>query len=212
MNICMMNKCAKFHGIVQKKSKIQSPERDWIFGDGRFCVELCIETLCKRPTSVAHLTNFSFEFFYALFTEVGSLLLLYHIAKNQKWPKTQIKGVLPGRISGPLIDFFPILYFFASWYIKSRVESCVEIALKISKGKLVKSATTVGLALAFCTKLHTKLAISRSSVSLAGMNLKVCDSLDHMKLGTLIHHVHGSKGYFRFLNFCSEDKLWSFKV
>ena len=26
-------------------------------------VQLCIETLCKRATSVAHLTNFSFEFF-----------------------------------------------------------------------------------------------------------------------------------------------------
>ena len=33
-------------------------------GDGRFCVELCIETLYKRATSVAHLTNFLFEFLW----------------------------------------------------------------------------------------------------------------------------------------------------
>ena len=37
----------------------QSPECDeyWTFGDGQFCVQLCIETLCKWATSVAHLTD-----------------------------------------------------------------------------------------------------------------------------------------------------------
>ena len=28
-----------------------------------------LEFLCKRATSVAHLTDFSFEFFYEIFTE-----------------------------------------------------------------------------------------------------------------------------------------------
>ena len=32
-----------------------------------------METLCKRATSVAHLTNFSFEFFYEIFTEAACL-------------------------------------------------------------------------------------------------------------------------------------------
>ena len=32
------------------------------------------------------------EFFYEIFTEDASLHLLYHGAKSQKWPKTQIKG------------------------------------------------------------------------------------------------------------------------
>ena len=64
----MLNKCAKFHG--------DNPSD--------FCVQLCIETLCKRATSVAHLNNFSFEFFYKLFTEDASLPLLYHGAKSQK--------------------------------------------------------------------------------------------------------------------------------
>ena len=35
----------------------------------------------------------SFEFFYEIFTEDASLLLLYHGVESQKWPKTQIKGV-----------------------------------------------------------------------------------------------------------------------
>ena len=90
----MRNKCAKFHkdSPSDKKVKFKSPERDWTFGDGCFCVQLSIETLCRRATSMAHLTNFSFEIFYEIFTEHASLLFLYHGAKSQKWPKTQIKG------------------------------------------------------------------------------------------------------------------------
>ena len=75
---------------------LKSPKRDWTFGDGRFCVQLCIETLCKWATSVAHLTNFSFEFFYAIFTEDASRLLLYHGAKKSKMTKNSNQGgVLP---------------------------------------------------------------------------------------------------------------------
>ena len=40
----------------------KSSERDWTFGEGRFCVQLCIETLCKRATLVAFLTNFFMKF------------------------------------------------------------------------------------------------------------------------------------------------------
>ena len=63
---------------------MKSRESDWTFGDGRFCVQLCIETLCKRATSVAHLTNFSFEFFHETFTEDAPLLFLYYGAKKSK--------------------------------------------------------------------------------------------------------------------------------
>ena len=86
-----MNKCAKFHG---------DGTGGWTFRDGRsFCVQLCIETLYKRASSVAHLTNFSFEFFYAIFTEGPNLLCLYHGAKKVKHDK-KLKsrgggGVLP---------------------------------------------------------------------------------------------------------------------
>ena len=62
------------------------------FGDGRFCVQLCIETLSKRATSVAHLTNISFELFYETFTEDVSLLLLYHGAKTSKMTKNSNQG------------------------------------------------------------------------------------------------------------------------
>ena len=41
---------------------------------------------------MAHLTNFSFEFFYKIFTEDASLPLLYHGAKKSKMTKNSIKG------------------------------------------------------------------------------------------------------------------------
>ena len=41
---------------------------------------------------MAHLTNFSFEFFYEIFTEDPSLLFLYHGAKKSKMTKHSIKG------------------------------------------------------------------------------------------------------------------------
>ena len=47
----------------------------------------CIETLCKQATSVAHLTDFSFELFHETFTEGASLLFLYHGAKKSKITK-----------------------------------------------------------------------------------------------------------------------------
>ena len=43
---------------------------------------------------VAHLTNFSFEFLYEIFTKDASRLLLYTMMQ-----KTQIKGVLGGPIA-----------------------------------------------------------------------------------------------------------------
>ena len=41
---------------------------------------------------MAHLTNFSFEFFYELFTEDASLLFLYHGAKTSKMTKNSNQG------------------------------------------------------------------------------------------------------------------------
>ena len=41
---------------------------------------------------MAHLTNFSFEFFYEIFTEDASLRLLYHGAKKSKMTKNSNQG------------------------------------------------------------------------------------------------------------------------
>ena len=41
---------------------------------------------------MAHLTNFSFEFFNEIFTEDASLLLLYHGAKKSKMTKNSNQG------------------------------------------------------------------------------------------------------------------------
>ena len=89
----MLNKCAKFHGDSPSGKKLNSISRERLnFGDGRFCVQLCIKTLCKRATSVAYLTNFSLEFFYKIFTEDASLSLLYHDAKKSKMTKNSNQG------------------------------------------------------------------------------------------------------------------------
>ena len=90
----MLNKCAKFHkdSPSGKKVKFNLARAIELSETGRFCVQLCIETLCKRPTSVAHLTNFSFEFFHEIFTEDACLLLLYHGAKKSKMTKNSNQG------------------------------------------------------------------------------------------------------------------------
>ena len=86
-----MNKCAKFHkdSPSGKKDKFNLPS---VIELSETAVQLCVETLCKRATSVAHLTNFSFEFFYEMFTEDASLLLLYHGAKKSKMTKNSNQG------------------------------------------------------------------------------------------------------------------------
>ena len=49
---------------------------------------------------MAHLTNFSFEFFYEIFTEDAPLLFLYHGAKKSKMTKNSNQGgVLPKGIT-----------------------------------------------------------------------------------------------------------------
>ena len=57
-----------------------------------------METLCKRAISVAHLTNFSFEFFYKIFTEDASQSLQYHGAKKSKMTKNSNQGGGPALI------------------------------------------------------------------------------------------------------------------
>ena len=53
---------------------------------------------------MAHLTNFSFEFFYDIFTEDASLPILYHGAKKSKMTKNPNQG-------GWLEDFLVIFFF-----------------------------------------------------------------------------------------------------
>ena len=62
-----------------------------------------LQALCKRATSVAHLTNFSFEFFYKIFTEDASLSLLYHGAKKSKMTKNSNQGGPALMLAGGLI-------------------------------------------------------------------------------------------------------------
>ena len=88
----MMSKCAKFHkdSPSGKKVKFNLPSAIELSETADFVYNF--ETLCKRATSVAHLTNFSFEFFYKMFTKDASLLFLYHGAKKSKMIRNSNQG------------------------------------------------------------------------------------------------------------------------
>ena len=90
----MMNKCAKFHkdSPSGKKVKFNLARAIELSETAVFVYNFVIETLCKRATLVAHLTNFSFEFLYEIFTEDASQLLLYHSAKKSKMTKNSNQG------------------------------------------------------------------------------------------------------------------------
>ena len=87
-----MNKCAKFHKDSPSGKKLNSISGARLNFRRRPILCTTIETLWKRAASVAHFTNFSFEFFYEIFTEDAFLLFYTMVQKSQKWPKTQIKG------------------------------------------------------------------------------------------------------------------------
>ena len=92
----MMNKRAKFHKDSPSDKKLNSIS--WARLNFRRRPILCTtlyRNLKQTSNFVANLTNFSFEFFCEIFTEVASQLFLYYGGKSQKWPKTQIKGALP---------------------------------------------------------------------------------------------------------------------
>ena len=92
----MMNKCAKFQKDSPSGKKVKfNLARAIELSETTVFVYNFIETLSKRAPSVAHLTNFSFEFFYEIFTEDASQLLLYHCAKKSKMTKNPNQGVLP---------------------------------------------------------------------------------------------------------------------
>ena len=54
---------------------------------------------------MAHLTNFSFEFSYEIFTEYASQLILYHGAKKSKMTKNSNQG-------GSCLERFFFFFFF----------------------------------------------------------------------------------------------------
>ena len=90
----MMNKCAKFHkdSPSDKRVKFTLPSAIELSETAFFGVQLCIETLHRRATSVAHLTKFSFEIFYEIFTKNASPLFLYYGVKKSKMTKNSNQG------------------------------------------------------------------------------------------------------------------------
>ena len=91
----MMNKCAKFHkdSLSDKKVKLNLPSAIELSETAVFVYNFVKKKHCKWATSVAYLTNFSFELFYEIFTERMPLyFFLYHGAKKSKTTKNSNQG------------------------------------------------------------------------------------------------------------------------
>ena len=83
--------------------------------------------------------------------------------------------------------------------------------MKTVKEKLVKCATKVARLYWFSINLYTKLAVSESLISLEGVTSGSALNIN-MKLGTLVHHVHGYKTELQIYIFSSRTEIWSFRV
>ena len=99
-----MNKCAKFHKDSPSGKKVKfNLARAIELSETAVFVYNLGETLSKRATSVAHLTNLSFELFYEIFTEDASLRFLCHDAKKSKMTKNSNQGG-----GGPALSHFTL--------------------------------------------------------------------------------------------------------
>ena len=89
----MMNQCAKFHkdSPSGKKVKFNLARAIELSETAVLCTTL-YRNLMQASNFSGTFDQLFFEFYYEIFTEDASQLLLYHSAKSQKWPKTQIKG------------------------------------------------------------------------------------------------------------------------
>ena len=148
-----MNKCAKFHGDSPKGKNVKFNLASAI--ELSETAVLCT-TLCKRATSVAHLTNFSFEFFfYEIFTEDASLSLRYRSAKKSKMTKNSNQGgvleaILVIFVRRALIFFFFLKALGKKWKMTPILCACTVVitldwlgdAKNVAKGHLAPSNLT----------------------------------------------------------------------
>ena len=112
----MMNKCAKFHkdSPNDKKVKFNLPSAIELSETAVFVYNFVLKPYASGQLRWHIWPTFPLIFFYEIFTEDASLLLLYHGSKSQKWPKTQIKG-------GPALTGFygnevPVRLSIMYWY------------------------------------------------------------------------------------------------
>ena len=114
---------------------------------------MSVKTLYRnlmQATSVAHLTNFSFEFFYEIFTEDASQLL-YHGAKKSKMTKNSNQG-------GPALRKWTLL--LKQKPARMSVKRTVMFKTNVSELKYWKRKSTVG---AYLFMLGSKPYANRQS-------------------------------------------------
>ena len=94
----------------------------------------------------------------------------------------------------PWFEYLVIFDFFAPWYRRGREASSVKISWKNSKEKLVKYATEVAhlhrVSIQSCTQ-NGRLRKFNGAREIE-FNFFIAWTI-FMKLGTLVHHVHGYK-------------------
>ena len=92
----MMNKCAKFHkdSPSDKKVKFNLPSAIELSETAVLCTTLYRNLTQARNFGGTFDQLFLWSFFYEIFTEDASLLLLYHGAKKSKMTKNSNQGVL----------------------------------------------------------------------------------------------------------------------
>ena len=99
-NDAILCACASTVVITLETQQNVEKKRSW-----PICVQLCVDTLCKRATLVAHhLANFSLEFCVVFKKDAASLFLQYHGAKSQNDQKLTSRGpsCLKGELHGKM--------------------------------------------------------------------------------------------------------------
>ena len=124
----------------------------------------------------------------------GSVLQIAHLSYCNR--STAVLVVFLQQVSpSPWFEFLVFFYFFAPWYRKSRDASFVKISLKIFKGKVGQMChQSCSLALGFLYKAVHKIGRLRkfNRAREIEFNFFIAWTI-FMKLGTLVHHVHGYK-------------------
>ena len=89
----MLNKCAKFHGDTPRYGLNFIPTSAVeLLEKANFIYNFEKKTLYKRATSVAHLTNFSFEFIMRFSQKMPVYLFYTPVQKSQNITKKKLKS------------------------------------------------------------------------------------------------------------------------
>ena len=153
---------------------------------------------------MAHLTNFSFEFFMK-FSQKMPLNIFYSIVqKSRKWPKTQIMWSCLKAGPPPLdLSFWSFFTFLHHGIEEVERHLLWKFHKKIQRKSWSNGPPKLLACLRFLYKVVHKNGRLRKFNRSREIELNFFTAWTiFMKLGTLVHHVHGSKMLPQIFNFC----------